>query len=784
MALGSLFLRLRKGTKAPENTDTHPPEPIWGPLGLSIAGRDAAMALAADALAQGHVPEARGHWARARTADSATIEAWTLAAQSHSEHEELDEALALLMEAAAKFPSNSKPLHDMADVAERSGNWAAAERLWRDYIAIDDNKAWAYLSLANAIRQQGRLADADTVLAEAQWRLPESDEIAAEVARTRKEETSDPAISSVSTEENEAAPELAATAATTALPEERELMMQFESLGGTGHGCEFGIFQRSFGAEPLGLLRWADLDPGQLCAALETGLEGVGELGNTDIFVPPDSDPPEYWTKDHRYHMAMRCFVLARDVSADKMADLVTKRLRYLRNKLLDDLAAGQKILVYKNMKRNLTDAELGRLYTACRRYGENTLLYIRYESQAHPNGTVQYAWPGLLIGYIDHFSHSADTDEFLGSATESLLAICRKAHGIWTGAQRPDENVPIPTVPTPTRETAATEEAVRERLETARTERDSGQTEAARAILATTWADFPGHVEVAVANGWLEHLSGNWPEAAQWWMLIREIAPQHIVGYVNGARVAMATGRPDEAEQLLLLAVERFPHSQETLSEHMTAALERRDWPEAARRAMLLAEEHPDHLPGWLGAARALREQSRSLEAEALLDRAIERFGPHLQLLTDRCWLPHLLGDWHEAERRWAALREQFPGVPNGWVNGGVACRELGRFDEAETLLAHAVAARLDERIALAECAWVAAKRGDWRTAARRWHALRETYPDHPQAWQNEATALAAAGDLVMASEVAHHAITQLPSGTAIPPDLAQLAETYGAAG
>ena len=45
------------------------------------------------------------------------------------------------------------------------------------------------------------------------------------------------------------------------LEDARAIVTQFESLGGTGHGCEFGLFQRHFGAEPLGLLRWADLSP-------------------------------------------------------------------------------------------------------------------------------------------------------------------------------------------------------------------------------------------------------------------------------------------------------------------------------------------------------------------------------------------------------------------------------------------------------------------------------------------------------------------------------------------
>jgi hypothetical protein len=130
--------------------------------------------------------------------------------------------------------------------------------------------------------------------------------------------------------------------------------------------------------------------------------------------------------------MAMRSFVFAADVPLDRMRQQVTKRFSYLSRKLTDDLRSGTKIFVYKNMKRNLTDTELERLHSACRGYGENTLLYIRYEDTGHPCGTVVARDNGLLIGYIDHFSHTPDSDEFLGTATNALLEICRNAHKLW----------------------------------------------------------------------------------------------------------------------------------------------------------------------------------------------------------------------------------------------------------------------------------------------------------------------------------------------------------------
>jgi len=212
-------------------------------------------------------------------------------------------------------------------------------------------------------------------------------------------------------------------------PSGRDLAMQFESLGGSGHGYEFGIFQRSQGAEPLGLLRWADMGHDLLTEALENQFEGVGSPEYTEIFVPANAG--EYWTTDKRYHMAMRSFIKTADVTLDKITRLMHRRLQFLRTKLIEDLVQGTKIFVYKNMFRNLTDAELTRLHAAVRSYGNNTLFYVRYETPIHPNGAVETPKPGLMIGYIDHFAYSP-ADERLEYATPSWLTLCHHAYWAW----------------------------------------------------------------------------------------------------------------------------------------------------------------------------------------------------------------------------------------------------------------------------------------------------------------------------------------------------------------
>ena len=191
------------------------------------------------------------------------------------------------------------------------------------------------------------------------------------------------------------------------------------------------IFQREFEAEPLGLLRWADLSHEALAEALETQFDGVGLPEHTLLFVPPTDGRREYWTRDSRYWMAMRTFVPADEIAEDKMFERVCRRLQFLRRKLIEDLAAGNKIFVYKVLARNLTDSEIGRIRQAVRRYGENTLLYVGYADADHSPGTVEQPEPGLMLGYVERFAFSPD-DRSLGPATEEWLAVCRAAYKLW----------------------------------------------------------------------------------------------------------------------------------------------------------------------------------------------------------------------------------------------------------------------------------------------------------------------------------------------------------------
>jgi tetratricopeptide (TPR) repeat protein len=212
----------------------------------------------------------------------------------------------------------------------------------------------------------------------------------------------------------------------------REIVMQFESLGGTSLGCEFGMFQREFGAEPLGLLRWADMPYDGLILALENRFEGVGSPENTELFVNRENARPEYCTRDLRGFMFMRAFIYEDEMPFERMWKQALRRLGFLRDKLIGDLESGSKIFTYRLTKRNLDPAELARLHAAVRSYGDNMLFYVRYEDAEHPNGTVELAAPGLMIGYIDRFKITPDGQLSANPPSASWMALCTRAQALW----------------------------------------------------------------------------------------------------------------------------------------------------------------------------------------------------------------------------------------------------------------------------------------------------------------------------------------------------------------
>jgi predicted Zn-dependent protease len=309
------------------------------------------------------------------------------------------EAEAMLCETMARLPSQAEPYAEYAELATQQEKWAEALQRWT---VAQDRFPQEQQFAHRAYEARMRLADADPAAAVA-------------LAQLAPAPMPDPANTD---------------------QQVRELAMQFESLGGRGLGCEFGIFQRDCGAEPLGLLRWADMPYDMLLFTLRNHFEGVGSVEHSELFVSTNTGGRgEYCTVDRRGMMFMRSFVYEDQAPFEKMQVSAFNRLRFLTRKLIDDLEEGSKIFVFRLTDRNLTEQEVDDLHAAVRAYGNNTLLYVRYEDEAHPNGTVQAAKPGLLIGYMDRFKMARDGHLSSAPPTASWLAVCRNAYALWHAA-------------------------------------------------------------------------------------------------------------------------------------------------------------------------------------------------------------------------------------------------------------------------------------------------------------------------------------------------------------
>src|ERR1700761_3022514 len=85
----------------------------------------------------------------------------------------IDQARALLLETCRGYPSATDARLELARLEEMHQNWIEAEQGWRELTAMRPAVWWAPASVALALREQGRIADAEAVLAEASDRFPD-----------------------------------------------------------------------------------------------------------------------------------------------------------------------------------------------------------------------------------------------------------------------------------------------------------------------------------------------------------------------------------------------------------------------------------------------------------------------------------------------------------------------------------------------------------------------------------------------------------------------------------
>jgi hypothetical protein len=214
-------------------------------------------------------------------------------------------------------------------------------------------------------------------------------------------------------------------AAAPPLPPE-QMISRFESLG---DNCEFGLAQRRLGVEPLGLLRFSFIELPQLLRGLRRGFEGLGDPDRTTVTV--DSKDGEFIVREAAYGITYHTFQFEHQMSLDAVRAQQGARLNFLKRKLMEDAANGEKIFVIKRA-HPLRPEEVLPLYAILNELGWNWLLWVVPADQTHPSGTVEVLLPGLLRGYVDRF---APNDNAPDLSLPAWVAVCEAA---WRAVGQP----------------------------------------------------------------------------------------------------------------------------------------------------------------------------------------------------------------------------------------------------------------------------------------------------------------------------------------------------------
>jgi tetratricopeptide (TPR) repeat protein len=350
------------------------------------ANSDIACLYAQMSVRRSDFPEAIRRWRLAlahfpRSPDAMTGLIWSL-----KESGQIEDARAWLAVGLELHPNNLALQMQLGDLAARQGQWSEAVRHFRAVLDVNPSDP--------QVRRELRIAEDQLRLADL---------------------TSDKSPAGATGSDPRDAPNVRTEA-------DHNLFMDFESLG---DNCEFGLVQRHFGAESLGLLRFAGTKTQDLIAALDTRLAGVGDLEHLAIGAWPNG---EYSIGDLRYGMTSHTNMYDSMLSREAFAEKQVRRVRFLKNKLLEEFAAASKLFVFK--AATVSSDDLATLFAVCRRLGPITLLVVRLTDAEHPAGTVEWASEGLLLGYLDRIPPTEDINSGLSIAC--WKKICERAHALW----------------------------------------------------------------------------------------------------------------------------------------------------------------------------------------------------------------------------------------------------------------------------------------------------------------------------------------------------------------
>lgn len=214
----------------------------------------------------------------------------------------------------------------------------------------------------------------------------------------------------------------AAVRGMTAL-EPRELMLAMESIG---HNCEFGLFQRRFEAEPLGLLRFTSIRPDRLIDALDADFAGAAD---PDLLELVEEGQPrlEYMVRNRAWGMHSHTFRYPDEAPPGSVLAELSRKLRFQLRRFLDILKTGEKLFVFHDFHA-MTAAQALPILLALKRHGPNALLFVSEEESAAA-GAVELIAADLYKGFVSRFAPVWAADD---TDVTAWVSVCANAYRLW----------------------------------------------------------------------------------------------------------------------------------------------------------------------------------------------------------------------------------------------------------------------------------------------------------------------------------------------------------------
>jgi tetratricopeptide (TPR) repeat protein len=216
-------------------------------------------------------------------------------------------------------------------------------------------------------------------------------------------------------------------------------------------------------------------------------------------------------------------------------------------------------------------------------------------------------------------------------------------------------------------------------------------------------------------------------------------------------------------------------------LLEEALAAIELDDHTKGSAIWTSALERYPEEVRMSPLTLTVLLKLHRYDEAEALMQEGRKRHPGDLLFANGLAVVAQTRGDHDAAVERYATVRKQFPGMPQGYVLGAQSLAVKGRFNEADVLVEKAMGLFPREIGGFLEYARLAAHREDWAESMRRWTIVEETFSDRIFGPLGRAQALIKLGRYDEADEVIGAARFRFPTDSALLAESARCAQTRG---